>query len=100
MESLLLFTGLLLAVCTLHLIFTAVEAIERWVARNRSRMEQSARSGREIRRSDWYVFFNPEDLIGKERKASNGKQTGNSKNTDRQAERRRNSRRMAARTAA
>ncbi len=67
MESSIVFAGLVLAMCAIHLIRESSEQIAKWWAR--SRPEQSRASGKskkKVIRSDWYVFFSCSDLWGKD----------------------------------
>ena len=88
METLQLFTGLLLAVCAVHLVFSGVEVIDRWLAKNFRHLKLSAKSKREISRSDWYVFFDCADLFGRESKSKPAKSSRNYNGTTSQQRRR------------
>lgn len=65
MDSLQLFTGLLLAVCTMHLIFSATAAIAEWLEKNQDHYPMLTRGKTTPVYFDWYVFFDPADLLGK-----------------------------------
>ncbi|MFV0436315.1 MAG: hypothetical protein ACK5PS_02830 [Desulfopila sp.] len=66
MESLQLFTLLLLAVSAVHLLFTAVATVESWLCKNKDADHRTAKGEAAAARSaGWYVFFDPEDLYGR-----------------------------------
>ena len=71
MESLQLFTMLLLAVAITHLLFSAAEVIGRWTKKDVRTPGLVARGNASVDRSGWYVFFDPADLYG--RKSQPGK---------------------------
>jgi len=64
MDSLQLFTMLLLAIAITHLLFSAAEVIGRWLKKDVRTPEFAARGSASADRSGWYVFFDPEDLYG------------------------------------
>ena len=69
MESAQLFTGLLLAIGAIHLVFSAVDAVDRWLLKNRRSPAIVAKGQKLSARPGWYVFFNPADLCGKQEPA-------------------------------
>ena len=73
MGSMQLFTLLLLAISAIHLLFSVVSAVGQWLLKNHRTSNIAAKDKRHIRRSNWYVFFNPADLSGKQT-PSRGKQ--------------------------
>ncbi|EKD39892.1 MAG: hypothetical protein ACD_75C00259G0003 [uncultured bacterium] len=64
MDSSLGFAVFVLAMCVLHLVWTASV---RWLRHVSPLQKTAAREkGRAPRRSDWYVFFHCADLVGKD----------------------------------
>ena len=73
MGSMQLFTLLLVAISAIHLLFSVVNAVGQWLLKNDRTSTIAAKDKRHVRRSNWYVFFNPADLSG-EQMPSSGKQ--------------------------
>ena len=65
MDALQLFTELLLAVCTIHLIFTTKAIISEWMEKNQEHYPMLAKGQTTPVYFDWYVFFDPADLLGR-----------------------------------
>lgn len=63
MGSIQLFTLLLLAISAIHLVFSALNAVDQWLLKNRRPSENAAKSKKLVRRSNWYVFFDPGDFL-------------------------------------
>ncbi len=82
MGSMQLFTLLLLAISAIHLLFSVVNAVDQWLLKNHRTSNRAAKDKKRIRRSGWYVFFNPADLSGKQTPSS-GKQPLPHRNTSR-----------------
>jgi len=59
-----LFTILLLAVCAIHLLFSSVATLYRWLGKG-DRTSATTFQGKKSDRSGWYVFFDPADLYGR-----------------------------------
>lgn len=69
METSILFTEFILAMCAVHLVGMAAEYIAQWRAKSSPEHRPSSRDvGKKNIRSDWYVFFRCSDLYGKEPK--------------------------------
>lgn len=68
MDSSLGFAVFVLAMCVLHLVWTASERMNVWWLRHVSPLQKPAakEKGRAPQRSDWYVFFHCADLLGKD----------------------------------
>lgn len=68
MEASLYFSAFVLAMCALHMIWTASATLGAWwrshVPPSIGRLAEN--SGRAPQRNDWYVFFHCADLVGKE----------------------------------
>lgn len=73
MDSLQLFTGLLLSVCTVHLIFSVKAGISEWMEKNQEHYPMLAKGKTSPVYFDWYVFFDPADLLGRIPKSRDGK---------------------------
>ena len=73
MDSLQLFTGLLLAVCTIHLIFSVKAGISEWMEKNQEHYPMLAKGKTSPVYFDWYVFFDPADLLGRTPRSGVGK---------------------------
>lgn len=65
MDALQLFTELLLAVCTIHLIFTTKASVSEWMEKNQEHYPMLAKGETTPVYFDWYVFFDPADLVGR-----------------------------------
>lgn len=67
MEASLYFSAFVLAMCALHLIWTASGRLDAWWRDNVPHAKKgSTESGRAPQRGDWYVFFHCSDLVGQE----------------------------------
>lgn len=73
MDALQLFTELLLAVCTIHLIFTTKAIISEWMEKNQEHYPMLAKGQVKPVYFDWYVFFDPADLLGRVPRSRDGK---------------------------
>jgi hypothetical protein len=74
MDSLQLFSGLLFVVCGLHLVFSVQATISRWVEKNRNRYPILVKVKGTPIYFDWYVFFDPADLHGKQPRSAGAAQ--------------------------
>lgn len=81
MDSLQLFTGLLLAVCAIHLIFSTKAIIGRWMEKNQDTFPMLAKGKTKPVFFDWYVFFDPADLLGRQPRLRSGKPRQDKKST-------------------
>ena len=81
MDSLQLFTLLLLAVAITHLLFSAAEVVGRWLKKDVRTSGLAARGNTSASRSGWYVFFDPQDLYGKTSRPANASQRKSDENS-------------------
>lgn len=84
MESLQLFSELLLTVCAIHLIFSTKEMISGWMDKNQDKDTALAKGKSTPIYFDWYVFFDPADLLGKKSQSTPARQSRNHSRTKRQ----------------
>jgi len=61
-----LFAELVIGMCAIHLVRQASDVVSRWWAQRHPGHAASEQSAKKTVRSDWYVFFNCSDLVGKE----------------------------------
>jgi hypothetical protein len=61
-----LFIGLLMAIGAVHLVFSTVAAVDRWLLKDNRSFEIVTKNKKLVGRFSWYVFFNPDDLCGKQ----------------------------------
>lgn len=66
MEANLYFSAFVLAMCALHMIWTASATLDAWWRSHVPTDRLAENSGRAPQRSDWYVFFHCADLVGRE----------------------------------
>lgn len=72
MEASLIFSGLVLAMCALHLLWNASGRLETWW---RQQVPPVTKRRGAVQRSDWYAFFHCADLVGPDPAAGKTRET-------------------------